>query len=259
MQSNDYPAWYDLGVSHDKQRGVCLLFMVHRAVLESELYQQLKPELEVVGWWKQRLVLPDFISPVDNTAWGYGEVMRLVPNDRPDWITWECALPTDPNVQGGASRIDVSATIAILENFLFCFEGETGESRLQLVRIDGWNVSRANRGNGLTISVSPQMCRWFATLPHEVEHQQITKIMKAAYTQMNGHLNHLEGYRCHARSHDGKMTFTAPENDACWLLSGDRPSPGLILGSHNVDSSKQRLTLFTGICMACQCARADGF
>ena len=250
IMHKDVPALYELGVG---DQGKELILDFHPAVAESatELISSCDNKQAFTG-----LELEPFKSPTKNSdMWGFGDVLKRLPNPKNDWIRWGLRLPCG---NGKFSEDEwkkwfgASATLNLLFRAASLFNGDTGYERPQLMDLTLVTEDRLH-GGSIGCKLAQALVPYLASQPDGFYHPSLTAVMKQAFETMVGRkaATFMDRFRVYFRQPKwinldvpGNATGLDPEN---YYVFDDTKDWGYIITSHNVDGPVQQLSLVMGL------------
>ncbi len=243
LQQKEMPAWYELGLTGD---GNGFALSIHEKAFKYLLGLGLENH-RLIPYF-QGLTRLDPMTPLCVGDWGFGHAMRLVPDPRPDWLSWHIAFP-DIRGGDGTNSANVRVSLKILSSGLWLFDGDTGWHEPQLTMIEDIRIDRGHNGGSLGVSVSPAVATWVSKHINDSTIQPIVDAMKIAHLAMWD--EDLSCMRFSAYKTKPKYLSLSVPGDACYIgpSTVDHNSmtlEGYGLDPHNVDNGLQQLTLLAG-------------
>ncbi len=248
----DIPAWYEIGIKDAST----ILIRIHKQAMG--LLDLMKKDPPIKKYFQQNFPkFPEFIAPSEKSPWGFGEILVPGISREADWFVYECTLPILRRKNGerleNRNDFAIRATLAMLFQVLWLFEGVTNSDRLQLIVVENIRVDAELYGAALSATLTPTSAKWLSKLgDKEVLLPDIEKVMFSAdqyMWEMDRDLR-FHRYDFRVRYAPSKWIHLTVPGDACGLdpdFRSDDPNAGYLLGPHNTDSSIQQLTLIVGL------------
>lgn len=248
------PLWYDLGFD---EKSVSIMIWLHPKAFEL-ICVLLKETAPAVKDFINKFNFPSFITPT-NICWGFGEMMKTTNEGKQ--ISVKCELPV---IKNGANiawdkSFAVSATLNLLFSALWLMEETTDDSLSQLLIIENMRTESDLYGGALSVSISPEVCRWINTFPDNYNHPKISGAMRTAFQKMWVEEESFMD-RSTALLRKPKWINLDCPGDGCGLdpkdyYDAEQLNKGYTLLPHNTDSPLQQLTLLVGVAKLCQLVR----
>lgn len=251
------PYIYDLEPGKDNQS---LVFKVNQSGLDIIKRDFKICESPLVMGLTKNLNLEDFLDLNEGDI-GFGGVLNL--RGMSSSGSWIYEIPLESREKRDDYFVAVSASLNVVMKFLGFIKTNQIDSYAQQLLTTDLSTFRDLNGGSLSVSVSPTMCEFLKTISPTDNEVGLKKVMREAYGSIYKNLvSSLDLYRFQAMIKEPYyFNLTVPGN-ACGLDPDDyypRANRGYRMGGHNVDSTRQQLTLLMGLAELNRRARAQGY
>lgn len=261
------PAWYEIDL--EKDRNDTLVIRIYDGALEE--LRRIKPDAPILLHYQETMELPEFVGP-GSEYWGFGEVFREIPCEQSGWVAYRATLPVVKPVARGdrLKYVDwnplsrLRATLDVLFNALWLFDGDTGSRLSQLIIINNMAV---NAGGAISATLTPAMILFLAKQDEGQDFKSVVNTMRRTdeyLWQEEGSPNRYSASQFHAILQKSKFLHLCVPGDGCGLnpdshsYSGNSLAKGYKLVPHNVDNGIKQLSLLMGLAKLHSLARQSG-
>lgn len=261
------PAWYEIDL--EPERNDTFVIRIYKGALEE--LRRVKPDAPILLHYQKTMELPEFIGP-GSGYWGFGEVLREIPCEQNGWVAYRATLPVVKSVTRGdrLKYVDwnplgrLRATLDVLFNALWLFDGDTGLQLPQLIIINSMAVTASG---AISAVLTPAMILFLAKQDEGQDFKSVVNTMRRTdeyLWQEEGNPNPYSISQFHVILQKSKFLHFCVPGDACGLdpdshsYSGDSLAKGYSLVPHNVDNGIQQLSLLMGLAKLHSLARQSG-
>lgn len=249
-----YPEWYRLGFDPSEMK---IRIAFGPQVLEYLVSFDLKEAISLYGKG-----MTHFEGFQKDSRFGFMGVFCPARMIQSGLYSWEAQLPvfksnrienesTDDHIQG------LRATLALLFNVLYLFEGESSSNISQSIVMDGFMQGVGGGEAGLSAIITPSTAKWIAE--HEDHLAQVRDDMMTANHYMWSK-SKLDPFWFKAEYKKGRGLGLCVNSGARNLTYGGnsdlKDNRGYEMHPHNIDSPLDQFTLLVGLCSLCQRAAA---